>query len=314
VFRVRPARRADDDAVLELLAAHDLVHYGEADFTRELLLDEWRGAHSDATADAVLIDDERGMPVGYGALFPHGGLAFVDPAHEGAGAGSQLLAWLEARGHADRRDVHRQRVAGRNRCAHELLTAAGYTHLRSVLWLQRELDNAPPLPPVPDAIVLDALDVARDARAVYAVDCAAFAGSPDYEQVAFASFQAEHLASPQLDPSLSRVARRDDALVGFALCRRTSRGGCVDILAVEEAERSRRSRPPGCARHGSTCHRRTGRRCGSTSAPACGSATGWTCSRSRLWLSRRAAHLDAMMRICQRSAPRSRSTPTFSRQ
>jgi mycothiol synthase len=239
VFRVRPARRADDDAVLELLAAHDLVHYGEADFTRELLLDEWRGAHSDATADAVLIDDERGMPVGYGALFPHGGLAFVDPAHEGAGAGSQLLAWLEARGHADRRDVHRQRVAGRNRCAHELLTAAGYTHLRSVLWLQRELDNAPPLPPVPDAIVLDALDVARDARAVYAVDCAAFAGSPDYEQVAFASFQAEHLASPQLDPSLSRVARRDDALVGFALCRRTSRGGCVDILAVEEAERGR---------------------------------------------------------------------------
>jgi len=225
--------------VLELLAAHDLVHYGEADFTRELLLDEWRGAHSDATADAVLIDDERGMPVGYGALFPHGGLAFVDPAHEGAGAGSQLLAWLEARGHADRRDVHRQRVAGRNRCAHELLTAAGYTHLRSVLWLQRELDNAPPLPPVPDAIVLDALDVARDARAVYAVDCAAFAGSPDYEQVAFASFQAEHLASPQLDPSLSRVARRDDALVGFALCRRTSRGGCVDILAVEEAERGR---------------------------------------------------------------------------
>ena len=225
--------------MLELLAAHDLVHYGEADFTRELLLDEWRGAHSDATADAVLIDDERGMPVGYGALFPHGGLAFVDPAHEGAGAGSQLLAWLEARGHADRRDVHRQRVAGRNRCAHELLTAAGYTHLRSVLWLQRELDNAPPLPPVPDAIVLDALDVARDARAVYAVDCAAFAGSPDYEQVAFASFQAEHLASPQLDPSLSRVARRDDALVGFALCRRTSRGGCVDILAVEEAERGR---------------------------------------------------------------------------
>ena len=225
--------------MLELLAAHDLVHYGEADFTRELLLDEWRGAHSDATADAVLIDDERGMPVGYGALFPHGGLAFVDPAQEGAGAGSQLLAWLEARGHADRRDVHRQRVAGRNRCAHELLTAAGYTHLRSVLWLQRELDNAPPLPPVPDAIVLDALDVARDARAVYAVDCAAFAGSPDYEQVAFASFQAEHLASPQLDPSLSRVARRDDALVGFALCRRTSRGGCVDILAVEEAERGR---------------------------------------------------------------------------
>ena len=225
--------------MLELLAAHDLAHYGEADFTRESLLDEWRGADSDATDDAVLIDDERGAPVGYGALFPSGGFAFVDPVREGAGAGSQLLAWLEARGRAERREVHRQRVAGRNRSGHELLTAAGYTHARSVLWLERELGNAPPLPPVPDAIVLDTLDVGRDARAVYDVDCAAFAGSPDYEQGSFASFHAEHLASDQLDPSLSRVAHRGDALVGFALCRRTDRGGCVDILAVEEAERDR---------------------------------------------------------------------------
>ncbi len=239
MFRVRPASRADDHAVLELLAAHDLVHYGEADFTREWLLDEWRGARSDASADAVLIEDERGVPVGYGAIFPPGGFAFLDPAREGAGAGSQLLAWLEDRGGAGRRDVHRQRVAARNRSGHELLTAAGYTHVRSLLWLARGLDTAPTSPPVSDAIVLDTLEVARDARAIYAVDCAAFAGSPDYEQGSFASFHAEHLASDALDPSLSRVARRGDALVGFALCRRTSRGGYVDILAVEEAERGR---------------------------------------------------------------------------
>jgi ribosomal protein S18 acetylase RimI-like enzyme len=239
VFRLRPATGADEDAVLALLAACDLAHYGEADFTREFLLDEWRDANFDAAADLVLIEDGRGEPVGCGALFSSGALAFVDPKREGAGAGSQLLAWAEARARACGRDVHRQRLAERNLGGRRLLTAAGYRQPRGVLWMQRALDHAPPLPPAPDGIVLETLDVARDARAIYAVDCAAFAGAPDYEQVPFASFHAEHLAGPRLDPSLSRVARRGYALVAFALCGRTERGGYIDILAVEQAERGR---------------------------------------------------------------------------
>ena len=240
MFRLRPAGSADDDAVLELLAACDVAHHGEADFTREFLLEEWRVADFDAAAGAVLVEDAAGRPAGYGALFQRGGFALVDPPREGAGIGSQLLAWLEARARVAGHEVHRQRVAGRNRHGHQLLTEAGYTQSRAVLWLERELDRVPqPLPPVPDGILLHQLDVDRDARAVYAVDCAAFAGSPDYEQAPFASFHAEHLAGDRLDPSLSRVARRGDAVVGFALCRRSDRGGYVDILAVEEAERGR---------------------------------------------------------------------------
>jgi ribosomal protein S18 acetylase RimI-like enzyme len=225
--------------VLELLAACDLAHYGETDFTREHLLDEWRDADFDAAADLVLIEDERGEPVACGALLAAGALAFVDPQREGAGAGSQLLAWAEARARARGRDVHRQRLAERNVSGRRLLTAAGYRRPRGVLRMRRTLDRAPQLPPAPDGIVLEPLDVALDARAIYAVDSAAFAGSPDYEQGSFASFHAEHLDSPQLDPSLSRVARRGDALVAFALCRRTGRGGYIDILAVEQAERGR---------------------------------------------------------------------------
>ena len=239
MLRLRPASRADNEAVLELLAACDLAHYGEADFTREYLLDQWRDADFDAAADLVLLEDERGEPVGYGALFSPGALAFVDSQREGAGAGSQLLAWAEARARARGRVVHRQRLAERNVSGRRLLTAAGYRQPRGVLRLQRTLDRAPQLPPAPGGIVLDPLDVARDATAIYAVDCAAFAGSPDYEQGNFASFHAEHLASPQLDASLSRVARRGDALVAFALCRRTDRGGYIDILAVADGERGR---------------------------------------------------------------------------
>lgn len=236
MFRLRPASRADEDAVLALLAACDLAHYGEADFTRDFLLNEWRGAHFDPTADAVVVEDQRDEPVGCGALFPPGAFALVDPAREGGGAGSQLLAWLEARALAAGRGVHRQRLGERNLSGRRLLAAAGYRQPRGVLRLARELADTPPLPPHPDGIVLDTLDLERDARAMHAVDCAAFAGNPDYERVPFASFHAEHLAAPRLDPSLSRVAHRGDALVGFALCLRTDRGGYVDILAVEPAE------------------------------------------------------------------------------
>jgi ribosomal protein S18 acetylase RimI-like enzyme len=93
-------------------------------------------------------------------------------------------------------------------------------------------------PPAPSGIVFDRLDVAHDARAVHAAGVAAFAQSPDYQPSEFEGFRDEHLDVPDLDPALSRVARRGDAVAGFILCRRWEGGiGYVDLLAVAQPER-----------------------------------------------------------------------------
>jgi ribosomal protein S18 acetylase RimI-like enzyme len=93
-------------------------------------------------------------------------------------------------------------------------------------------------PRAPSGIVFDRLDVAHDARAVHAAVVAAFAQSPDYQPSEFEAFRDEHLDVPDLDPALSRVARRGDALAGFILCRRWEGGiGHVDLLAVAQPER-----------------------------------------------------------------------------
>ena len=102
------------------------------------------------------------------------------------------------------------------------------------------LGSLPAVPAPPPGISLDVLDVASDGPAVHAADTAAFADNPDYEPESFSAFYDEHLDTPELDPSLSRVARRCDAVAGFTLCRRQGSGiGYVDLLAVQKSERGR---------------------------------------------------------------------------
>jgi len=69
---------------------------------------------------------------------------------------------------------------------------------------------------------------------------ASFAGNADFQPSSFESFEHEHLQSAHLDPELSRVARRGEAIAGFTLCRRNPEGyGYVDLLAVDPGERGR---------------------------------------------------------------------------
>ena len=234
---MRPSSHADGDAVLSVIAARDLRDFGAEGFVGEMLVDQWRvGEFEPATDAAVAVQD--GLVVGYAALFTPGALVFVDPGHEGHGIGSALLSWVEALATARGRETHRQPLPERNAGAQELLSGAGYRRARSVVKMKRNLGASPAMPSPPPGITLDRLDVARDARAVYEADAAAFADSADYEPQSFSAFCDEHLATPELDPSLSCVAHRGDAVAGFALCRRRREGiGYVDLLAVQKPER-----------------------------------------------------------------------------
>jgi mycothiol synthase len=238
MFDLRPSSPDDADGVLRVLAARDLADFGDIDYTREELLDQWRLRDFDPAANAALAEDE-GRVIGYATLFSPGALAFVDPSFEGLGVGTALLSWTEARARAQGRRMFRQRVGSRNDVAEQLLLGAGYSVGRKIKRMGRRFADAPPAPLLPSGISLSRLDVDRDAEALHEADDRAFGGNRDYEPMSLATFYDEHLASPHLDPNLSRIARRGNKIVGFVVCRRQPPGkGYIDLLAVDRAERS----------------------------------------------------------------------------
>jgi mycothiol synthase len=239
MFRLASPSTADARDVLRVLHARDIADIGAPDFTLEDLLDQWRASEFDLEADAVLAVDPSGTVIGYATLSTHGALAVVDPAREGAGVGSALLAWSEQRARETGRDVHRQWVAGANRTGHALLARAGYQPVRSYWRLARELEPGLQAPDPPSGVLLSPVDVDADAVALHAASDTAFATNADYEPEGLHAFREEHLAAHDFDPSLSRVARRDGVVVGFLLSRRWSEEGVgfVDLLGVVPAER-----------------------------------------------------------------------------
>jgi mycothiol synthase len=241
MFRLRPPDRSDAKAVLRVLHARDMADLDALDFTLEDLLDQWGASEFDLQADAMVAVDDAGTVIGYATLWSPGALAVVDPAREGEGVGSALLTWTEQRAREAGRTVLRQWVAGRNARGHELLSGAGYHHVRSYSRLVRRLDTnlSAPLPPA--GIGFAAVDSERDAHDLYGADQSAFATNDDYEPESFAAFREEHLTAHDFDPTLSRVARRDGRVIGFLLSRRWrhERVGFVDLLGVAPEERRR---------------------------------------------------------------------------
>ena len=239
MLALRPSSRDDDDDVLRVLAAREARDFGVADFIRGFLLERWREQRFRPEADAVVAQDDD-IVVGYAGLFEQGALVFVDPGHERQGVGSRLREWAETLARERRRAHHRQVVAHENTRGHGLLEAAGYRQVRSVIQMAKALDASTTATAPPSGITLAPLALPADARAVHLADTASFAGNADYEPSSFESFEQEHLQSPYLDPDLSRVARRGDAIAGFTLCRRQPEGsGYVDLLAVDPSERGR---------------------------------------------------------------------------
>jgi mycothiol synthase len=239
MLELRPSSRADDDAVLAILAAREAHDFEVPEFVRGFLLERWRVDEFNPATDAVVAEDDA-VAIGYAALLEQGAIAFVAPEHESKGAGSRLLEWAEARAVQARRPVHRQLIAASNASAHELLGAAGYERIRSVIQMAIALGRLSEVPPAPEGVTLAPLDVDADGRDLHTADLASFAGNADYEPSTFESFEAEHLRAPDLDPGLSRVARRGTMIAGFTVCRRQPDGaGHIDLLAVDHSERRR---------------------------------------------------------------------------
>jgi GNAT superfamily N-acetyltransferase len=186
VVELRPSSRGDDDDVLRVLAAREARDFGVANFIRGFLLERWREQRFDPVADAVVARDGD-IVVGYGGLFEHGALVFVDPGCERQGIGSRLRDWAEALAVERRRSHHRQVIAHGNAGAHALLAAAGYVQVRSVIQMAKSMEATASAPAPPTGITLAPLELPEDGRALHLADTASFAGNADYAPSSFES-------------------------------------------------------------------------------------------------------------------------------
>lgn len=240
-MRLRAPVFDDARAVLAVLVARDLADLGVPDITLEDVLDEWRGSDLDLAADARVAHAGDGHIVGYVVVRRPGTLAVVHPDHEGQGLGTRLLEWAETRDRDRGRQLYRQWAAAANESARTLLTGAGYSVARSYWRMVCSVAGVGSAAPAPAGFDLRAVDVARDAVALHAVDAASFSGRPDYVRETLREFREEHLEAHDFDAGLSRVAEHDGTIAGFLLARRfvDDAVGFIDIFAVDPRHQGR---------------------------------------------------------------------------
>src|SRR5947209_4641941 len=120
MLSLRPAAPDDRLAILNALALRDAHDTGDPGFSRENLIDRWRAGTFDPARDSVVAAAD-GVLAGYGAVLHVGTFAFVVPAFEGQGIGTQLLRFTEQRTRELGHKRYRQRTVRGNTAAEALL-------------------------------------------------------------------------------------------------------------------------------------------------------------------------------------------------
>jgi mycothiol synthase len=232
--RLRPPLAADADAVLALIVARDIADLGMPDFTLEDLRADWATPGLDLEHDAR-VSDPGGAIRGYAILLGDDAIVIVHPDAEGAGDGTVLRRWAEARAAERGTAVLRQFAAGSNDAARAHLRSAGYAPAQHYFRLRADLATVPAAPAPPLRTF-----TAEDEAAVHALIQEAFAEIEGHQHQPLETWRAKTIGNERHDPSLWLLLEDDEGLAGVALGERWEDGtGYVAELAVAPRARGR---------------------------------------------------------------------------
>lgn len=251
-FRVRRPATADAAAVAELKRSVELARHGDSDETVDLVREEWALPRLRLDEDAWLVEDGRGLLVGYGLCWveaPPGEIVAdqtVAPALRGRGLSESLLDLCEARAAELFRAAAPERDGSLGVWAHEsdgrridLYERRGYERVRAFLRLDRDLGPAVEKPAWPDGITASRFRKDRDEGPVHAAGEEAFRDHFRPIEMDLEEWLAFRFSRSDLDLGLWSVAWAGEEVAGAVLSFETPVGGYVDELFVRRPWRGR---------------------------------------------------------------------------
>lgn len=276
---LRPPRDDDFDAMLELMNAHQLVAFGEADYTADDLHTWLRTPYVEVERDIRVLEHD-GRLIGYADADPTREEpplwwcdVKVEPSVNAAEVVAELVAWLEERAQEGRLRVW---TAETDRRIVDAFAALGFEPVRHSYRMEIDLAAEQSEPTWPDGITVRTA-TADDHRPVHAAVTEVWQDTNDPMDETFEEWAHWHVERESYDPSLWFLAFAGDELAGFSICRQDpvdSNAGYVGLLGVRRAWR-RRGLGEALLRHSFAAFGRTGFKRGTLGVDA-SSVTGAT--------------------------------------
>jgi mycothiol synthase len=239
---LRPPRDDEFEAMLELMNAHQLAAFGEADYTADDLRTWLTTPYVEVERDLRVLERD-GRLIGYADADPtrdEPPLWWCDvkvaPDVDAGAVVAELVAWLEERTAEGRLRVWTSEDDARIVGAFDAL---GFEPVRHSYRMEIELGNEVREPALPHAISTRTA-TADDYRAVYDAAVEVWQDTNDPIDEAFDEWAHWHIERDSHDPTLWFLALADDELAGFALGRTDPvdpHAGYVSMLGVRRAWR-----------------------------------------------------------------------------
>jgi len=241
---LRPPRGDEFDALLELMNAHQLAAFGEADYTADDLRTWLTTPYVEVERDLRVLERE-GKLIGYADVDPTRDEpprwwcdVKVDPEADAHEVVAELVGWLDERAERGRLRVWTSETDLRIVRA---FTALGFEPVRHSYRMEIDLTDNAREPSWPEGISVRTA-TADDHRAVYEASVEVWRDTNDPIDDTFDEWAHWHVERDSYDPSLWLLAQAREELAGFAVCRPDPidpSAGYVSLLGVRRPWRRR---------------------------------------------------------------------------
>jgi mycothiol synthase len=218
---LRPPRDDEFDAMLELMNAHQLAAFGEADYTADDLR-TWLTTPYVVVERDIRVLERDGRLIGYADADPTREEpplwwcdVKVDPSVDAGEVVAELVAWLEERAVEGRLRVWTSEEDARIVGA---FAALGFEPIRHSYRMEIDLADELREPAWPSEISVRTA-TAEDHRSVYHAVVEVWRDTNDPIDDTFEEWAHWHVERDSYDPSLWFLAVAGDELAGFSICR-----------------------------------------------------------------------------------------------
>jgi mycothiol synthase len=238
---IRPARREDLDATVEMLNEHCRRLYGTDDVTPADLLQYWESPDVELGQD-ILVAENGGSVVGYADVGEHGEHVWLDVRATDAEALPKLLLAIENVAAAKKPDAKLMGyTSAEDAPLRDLFASSGYDLVRHSYRMRVELNGALSEPEWPDGISVRTMRD-REERRFYDAHNASFTGTWMFHPEPYETWHHWFVEDPSFDPTLWFAAESGDDLAGIVIARTAEYEpglGWVRILGVLPEYRQR---------------------------------------------------------------------------